>query len=152
MNFDRLSRGEVIAAVGGLILAISVFLPWYGTDEDNRNSLIDGAQGSFSCWDVHGILRFLMLLAAIAPLILAWIVIREHELSWPRGEVTAVVAIAALGLLFYNGFVDRPGEPSSTISLKYGWVLAVIGAGLMLVGAVIRIGRGERKRKPPGVI
>ncbi len=51
-----------------------------------------------------------MLAAAAAPLILAWIVIRDHELSWPRGELTAVVSIAALGLVLYSGIVDAAGR------------------------------------------
>ena len=42
------------------------------------------------------IIRYLLLITAVAPLVLAWIIIRGHALSWPRGEMTAVIAIAAL--------------------------------------------------------
>jgi hypothetical protein len=38
----RLGRGEIIAAVGGVLLAICLFLPWYETSPDNRNAVIDG--------------------------------------------------------------------------------------------------------------
>ncbi len=118
LAFDRISRSEWIAVAGGLLLAVAVFLPWYGTS-DNPNAEIDGARGDFSAWDVHPILRWLLLAAAAAPLILAWIVLRDHELSWPRGEMTAVVAMAALGLVLYSGIVTRPGEPRSEIGLQY---------------------------------
>ena len=104
MHLGRLSRSEWTAVAGGLLLAVAIFLPWYGTS-DNPNAEIDGARGDFSAWEVHPILRWLLLLAALAPLILAWIVLRDHELSWPRGELTAVVAMAALGLVLYNGIV-----------------------------------------------
>jgi hypothetical protein len=151
MLTGRLSRTEWIAVAGGLLLAVSVFLPWYGTS-DNPNAVIEGERGDLSAWQVHPILRWLLLLAALAPLILAWIVLREHELSWPRGELTAVVAMAALGLVLYAGIVSRPGEPRSQISLQIGWFLAVIGIVLMLVGGAKRAAEVERARKPPGVL
>ena len=151
MLTGRLSRTEWIAVAGGLLLALAVFLPWYGTS-DNPNALIEGEGGDLSAWQVHPLLRWLMLLAALAPLILAWIVLREHELSWPRGELTAVVAMAALGLVLYAGVVSRPGEPRSQISLQLGWFLAVLGIVLMMVGGAKRAAEVERARKPPGVL
>ena len=150
-DFDRLTRSEWIAVAGGLLLAIATFLPWYGTS-DNPNAVIDGSRGDFSAWQVHPILRWLMLAAAAAPLILAWIVLRDHELSWPRGEMTAVVAIAAIGLVLYQGVVSRPGEPRAEIGLQPGWFLALVGIVLMMVGGAQRATEVERRRKPPGVL
>jgi hypothetical protein len=147
----RLSRSEWIAVSGGLLLIVAVFLPWYGTSE-NPNAVIDGSRGDFSAWQVHPILRWLMLAAAVAPLILAYIVLRDHELSWPRGEMTAVVAMAALGLVLYSGIVSRPGEPRAQISLQIGWFLAVVAIVLMMVGGAKRAAEVERVRKPPGVL
>ena len=97
-------------------------------------------------------MRFLLLAAAAAPLILAYIIVRDHALSWPRGEMTAVVAIAAFGLIAYNGFVTKPGAPTAEISLQIGFFLAIAGTALMLYGAATRSGETERKRKPPGTI
>jgi hypothetical protein len=151
MQTGRLSRSEWIAVAGGLLLIVAVFLPWYGTSE-NPNAVIDGGRGDFGAWQVHPILRWLMLAAAVAPLILAYIVLRDHELSWPRGEMTAVVAIAAVGLVLYNGIVTRPGEPRAQISLQIGWFLAVVGIVLMMVGGAKRATEIERARKPPGVL
>ena len=76
---------------------------------------------------------------------------RDHELSWSRGEVTAVVGIAAFGLIFYTGVIDRPGEPSGEISLGIGWFLALLGSLLMIVGAAMRSAGTDKPRKPPGV-
>jgi hypothetical protein len=151
MHTGRLSRSEWIAVSGGLLLVVAVFLPWYGTS-DNPNAAIDGGRGDFSAWQVHPILRWLMLAAAVAPLILAYIVLRDHELSWPRGELTAVVAMAALGLVLYSGIVSRPGEPRAQISLQIGWFLALIAIVLMMVGGAKRAAQVERARKPPGVM
>ena len=152
MEPSHLSRNELVAMAGGALLAIGVFLPWYGTNPANAAANIDGKTGSLSAWDVHPILRWLLLAAATAPFILTWIILRGHELSWARGEMTAVVAIAALGLILYNCVVARPGEPSSEISLKAGWFVAVLGTALMLAGSALRSSEVERARKPPGVI
>jgi hypothetical protein len=148
----RLGRAELIAAVGGVLLAAGLFLPWYRTDPDNPNAMIDGATGSLSAWDVHPVMRWLLLAAATAPFILIWIVIREHELSWPRGELTAVVGIAAFGLVAYTGLLDRPGTPSGAIDLAFGFVLAFLGSVLMIAGGGLAAGQTERARKPPGVL
>jgi hypothetical protein len=151
MHFGRLGRGELVAAVGGLLLAGCLFLPWYETAADNPNALIDGQRGALSGWEVHPIMRWLLLLAAIAPLILIWIVIRDHELSWARGELTAVAAIAAFGLVAYTGLLDRPGSPNGEISLQPGFYGALLGTILMIVGGGMTAGQTERRRKPPGV-
>jgi hypothetical protein len=147
-----LTRNEFVALAGGALVAIGVFLNWYETNAGNRAANIDGLKGAFSAWDVHPILRWLLLAAAVAPFILAYIIVRGHQLSWARGEMTAVTAIAAFGLILYNGVIDRPGEPSSQISLQPGWWVALLGTLLMLGGAALRSSEVERTRKPPGVI
>jgi hypothetical protein len=66
--------------------------------------------------------------------------------------MTAVVAIAAFGLAGYNGLLDKPGDPSGLISLKYGFWVALLGVILMMVGSALRASEVERARKPPGVL
>jgi hypothetical protein len=148
----RLHRNEIMGMLGGALLALSVFLPWYATDSSNRNAVIEGVRGSQSCWEVHPILRWLLLAASVAPFILAYIIATDAKLSWARGEMTMVTSIAALGLIFYNGVIDRPGSPPSAISLKYGWLLALLASLLMIVASTMRSSEHERARKPPGTI
>jgi hypothetical protein len=149
MDVSRLSRSELIAALGGILLLVGVFLPWYVPNTENRNAIVNGSREAVSAWDTYTLLRFLFIAAAIAPLILAYIVVRDHELSWPRGEMTAVVAIAAFGIVGYVGIVDRPGEPPGEINLGIGWFLSLAGTILMAVGGAMRAGVSERPRKPP---
>src|ERR671933_888736 len=106
MHPSKIGPSELIAALGGVLLGVGVFLPWYKPNPDNRNALVAGSREAVSAWDAHAILRFVFLAAAIAPLILLYIVVRDHELSWPRGEMTAVIAIAAFGLVGYLGVID----------------------------------------------
>jgi hypothetical protein len=151
VDVQRLEREEIIAVAGGLLLALAVFLTWYTTQ--NRFAQIDGMRGNLSAWETLSVLRFLLLLAALAPLILAWIVVRGHALSWPRGELTAVVAITALTLILLRGLVIKPGDPTSQIGLGFGWWLALLGAAIMVVGSVTHRARHDvAPRKPPGTV
>ena len=152
MNLKELSWHEVLAIVGGAILALCLFLPWYNAERKTANINGEAGPQDFSGFEVHDLARWLWLAAAAAPLILAYIVVRGHALSWARGEMTAVASIAAFGLAVYNGVIDRPGEPSGLISTQYGFWLALLGIMLMLVGSALRASGTERPRKPPGVL
>ena len=154
MDFKQLDRGEMIAAAGGLLLAVSMFLGWYSLG--NGNAVLNSCHGpSSSCtgWNSLTILRYLLLLAAIAPAILAYIIVRGHALSWPRGELTAVTALAALTFILFRGVIDKPGSPSGEISIDFGWWVALLGGLLILTGSIWRSREsGGARRKPPGVL
>ena len=149
----KLTNTEIMAMVGGLLLAVGLFIKWYEAVSPNVTGLGDkDGIGTFSGWEVHPIQRWLLLAAAAAPFILAYIIIRGHQLSWARGEMTAVVAIAAFGLAVYNGLVDKPGDPAGLISTKYGFFVSLLGILLMMGGSALRASENERPRKPPGVL
>jgi hypothetical protein len=153
MHFKDLDRGELIATVGGLLLAFSLALSWY--ELGNRHAILGSCRGpnvACSGWAALPILRFLLLLAAIAPAILAWVIIRGHALSWPRGELTAVTALVALAQILFVGVLDKPGMPRSEISLSSGWFVALGGGLLILFGSVFRAKESGGRRKPPGVL
>jgi uncharacterized membrane protein len=149
---DRLTVRELIAMAGGVLLGIGIFAPWYAAVSPLATIAGHRGLGTYSAWEAHQILRWLLLLAAIAPFILAYIIVRDHQLTWARGELTAVVSITAVGLLLYVGVIDRPGDPPGQIELRWGWYVSLLGAILMLAGSVLRTGETERRRKPPGTI
>jgi hypothetical protein len=151
MNDSGLSRSEILALVGGVLLAVGLFFTWYKIDHNNS---INGHPGpaTFTGWQVHTIARWFLLAGAVAPIILAWIIFRGHALSWPRGEMTAVAAIAALGLIVYMTLIDKPGDTTSLTHLRFGILVSLLGAALMLAGSATRASSVERPRKPPGTI
>ena len=153
MQFRQLDRGELIAVVGGILLGVSLFMVWYKLGD--KYSALNGCQGPHrSCtgWASLSIVRFLLLITAIAPLILAYIIIRGHALAWPRGELTAVIALAALTVTLFRGVIDKPGTPPGQISLSYGWRVALLGGALILIGSIWRSRESSARRKPPGVL
>ena len=151
MQFKALNRGELIAIAGGILLGISLFLAWYTLG--NEHALLNSCKGPntrCSGWDALSIARYVLLLAAVAPLILAYIILRGHALSWPRGELTAVIALVALTLTIFRGVLDRPGSPPGEIGIAIGWGIGLFAGLLILVGSVWRSQESAGRRKPPG--
>ncbi|HSO98646.1 MAG TPA: hypothetical protein VLP43_06820 [Solirubrobacteraceae bacterium] len=154
MHFKQIDRGELIAVVGGIILAISLFLAWYSLgDHYAQLGRCRGPNTTCTAWHGLGlVVRIVLLIAAAAPLILAYIILRGHALSWPRGELTAVTALGVLTMTVFLGLIDKPGSPPGQISLDYGWFVALAGGLLILLGSVARAREGSARRKPPGVL
>jgi hypothetical protein len=153
MNFKALDRGELVASIGGILLGVSLFLSWYTLG--NSNAVLGDCHGpNTDCtgWDSLSITRFLLLIAAVAPAILGYIIIRGHALSWPRGELTAVTALVALTVTVFRGLIDKPGSPPGEISITIGWWVALIADLLILSGSVWRTQESSARRKPPGVL
>lgn len=152
MHFRQLDRGELVAVLGGAILGVSVFLEWYKLGD--KFAVLNDCRGpntTCTAWNSLMIIRFLLLIAAAAPAVLAWIIVRGHALSWPRGEMTAIIAIAALTFTIFRGVIDKPGTPSGEISVTYGWWIGLAGGVLILIGSVWRVQESATTRKPPGL-
>jgi hypothetical protein len=174
MDLKRLMWSDYLGFLGAGILALSLWLPWFHTDCEkiggvrgdqvfghqppgcNDNSVLKGdrgelaSYGDFTAWETFARLDWLLLAACIAPFILAWIIVRGHELTWRPGEITMIVGMTAFVLILLNGIVlGRPGQ-SVEIGLAFGYAVGLVGA-LGITGAgLIRQAQG-RTRKPPGV-
>jgi hypothetical protein len=164
VDFSNLDRNRVlIGGAAAILLIISVlFLPWYTlTDEPQRveqNAWICG-ENEFSCtgFETFPILGPLLLLASIAPLILAYILVRGHKLSWAPGEMTMVVGFTATVLIAYNGIIDKPAPDDGIefgTGLDFGyWVALLSAATIAIVGFMRSLeSGGRRQRKAPGTV
>jgi hypothetical protein len=162
MDFSRLNRNRTLfgGAVSLLLVVSLFFLPWFSlTDVPERAAAPDRhyvcGVGELQCtgWGTFPVLRWLLLLAALAPPILAWILIRGHKLTWAPGEMTMVAGFAAAILITYNGIIDRPGETFG-VGLDYGYWLALFAAlGIAATGFTRSLeSGGGRSRKAPGTV
>jgi len=162
MDFSKLSRSEWLGLAASALLVISVlFLPWYHLAENPAREMGTGfvcGQNQFSCtgFETFPILRWLLLAAALAPWILAYIVVRDKKLSWPPGELTMTVGFTAFVLIAYNGIVDQPGSGSEEIGITkeigyYVALLSALGIGIAGVGRAMEVEK-DAPRKAPGTV
>jgi hypothetical protein len=162
MDFSKLSRWEVVGAVASLTLVISLFLlDWYhlapNEVRDQGEGFICGV-GEFECtgWETFPILRWLLLLAASAPLVLAYIVASGNKLSWPPGELTMISGFIAFVLIAYNGIIDPPGSNLEEIGItkQVGYYVALLSAIGISAAGVMRAVEAQKGnlRKTPGTV
>jgi hypothetical protein len=171
MDFSVLNqRRVVLGAAASILLLVALFLlPWYDVaDNPQRAAEVAGEEtgetaficgvGEYSCtgWETFPIMRWLLLAAAFAPLILGWILVRGHKLSWAPGELTMVVGFTAFILILYNGVIDRPGAQiaEAGVSLSYGYFVALLAALMMSMTGFLRSQEsgGRQARKAPGTV
>ena len=162
MDLSRISRLELFGIACAVIALLTLFfLPWYSLDadvvRDEESDWICGV-GDDACtgWETFPILRWILLVGAFAPLILTWIVVREHKLSWAPGEMTTVGAFTAMTLILYNGIIDRPGSGTaeSGVGLDIGyWIALLAGIGMAYASFARSMESGGRQgRKAPGTV
>ena len=83
----RLTHNELLAMLGGVLLARRRCSRRGTTSVSPLASLAGYAGvGELSAWQAHAVLRWLLLLVAIAPFVLAYIIVRDHQL---RGRVAS---------------------------------------------------------------
>ena len=159
LDASKLDRTEIVGMIAAALLVISVFLEWYSLTTDpsvvqrgNDPSNWACGVGNSSCsgWDTFPVVSVLLILAALAPFILSWIVIRGHALSWPRGELTAVVGLTAFVLVAFNGIIDKP-QDGLEMSLGFGYWLALAASFAIFLSGGFRAveSGGGAQRKPP---
>jgi hypothetical protein len=163
MDFSRLDRRRtIIGGVAGVLLLVSIlFLPWFSLtdvpEREDQNAWLCG-EDDFSCtgFETFPILRWLLIASTFAPLILAWVIVRGHQLSWAPGEMTMVVGFAAMVLIAYNGVIDRPSPDDGLefgIGLEWGYWVALLSAAAIAGVAFMRSLAGQtRERKAPGTV
>lgn len=155
MHLSHLRPADLLG-IGASILLVATVLSaeWFSlTEVERRPDQFLCGVGEYSCtaWDTFPILRWLLLAGATAPFILAYIVVRRHELSWPPGELTMVVGFTAFILVVYNGIIERPGAQPFGIELSVGYWLAIAATLLIaLSGAWRMTAHLTAARKPPG--
>jgi hypothetical protein len=158
VDFSRLERTELFGAISSLLLIVSLFLPWYSLGQVAQREAGDYwvcGTGDTSCtgFETFPINRLLLIAAALAPLILAYLIVTAEKTAYPTGEFTMTVGFAVIVLVGFNGIVDKPGSGLEEIgiSLKWGYFVALL-AGLLMAAAgayrSLEMGGGA-KRKPP---
>lgn len=163
MNFERLTRGHVVAAVSALALLLVMAMDWYGSveaDEARRISetaMTEGAQAGEpgravkadadritardekNAWQttetIDRTLLALLLLSVFLPLAAAALRAQGRRFGPPLtpSSLTALVASSAALLVAYR-VIQEPGDDAST-TVKLGAVLGLVMLAGVALGA-----------------
>jgi len=140
MDLSKLRRGELIAAVGGIVLLITLFFfDWYAVDVNIRTPFGDvGGGAEFGAWDGQGftgtIADLVILAAAIAALGLAFVTATSRTVALPvaASALTAGLGIGAVVMVLLR-MVFQPGQ-NEFIELRFGIWLALISSAVIAYG------------------
>jgi len=135
MDTSRLTTGDIVAGVGGIVLLIALFLPWYGVSVDVAGF---SASESGSGWEVLGFIDILLFLISVA----AIAVVAARAAGALPADIPAPVILLGLGglavLLVLYRIIDIPTDgdvPDQVdVSRKVGVFIALIGAAALAYG------------------
>jgi hypothetical protein len=133
MDLSKLRRGELVAAVGGIVLLfVLLFLDWY------KVGGIPGAIGGFGAWDHQGftgtIANLVILAAGVAAVGLAIVTATSRTVALPvaGSALTAGLGIGAVVMVLLR-MLFQPG-PGELIDLEFAIWVALAGAIAVAVG------------------
>ena len=140
MDLSKVRGGQLIAAIGGLVLLISLlFLNWYGVGSEVETPFGNFNVGAdFGAWDGQGfwgtLANLIILAAGVAAVALALLTAGSRTVALPiaGSAVTAGLGIAAVVLVFAR-MVLQPG-PNEIVDVKFGIFVALLGALLVAFG------------------
>lgn len=137
MDTSRVSQGQIIAAVGGLVLIISLFLDWVSGVTLSVGTASISTSGN--AWDVLSGMDILMALVGLAAIVVAGATLMGAAIEAP---VKLDYMIALLGV--------------GTIGWTLGWDLEIPNAGIgawigLLAAIAITYGGFEAARSPQRV-
>jgi hypothetical protein len=116
----RIDAGELVAALGGLLVIVALFLDWYGP--------ADG----WSAFEALDLLIAALALCAIA------VAASSFGAGWPLGPRTLLPVGLLLLVVIAVQLADPPPAVPDGEQLQTGAWLALAGAALVLVGGILR--------------
>ena len=125
--------GPVVAAIGAVMLVVSLFLDWYEVD-------LEG----FTVYEFLDLLLVLMALATIASLAGGLGVIRAA----PSPGVSLAVALFTVFVVLSQVLNDPPAVANGEADKQIGIWLALGGAALMVAGSVLAYARISLRVEP----
>lgn len=141
MDLDKLSPGEKISAVSGILLFVFMFFDWFGVEVagvPGFSGSVTGAGGS--AWDALDVIPIFLVLAIVAAVGMAVIRLMDADLE-PRVPISVIVAVlgAIAVLLILYRIVDPPGGGSFggvsvDTTLQAGIFLGLISAAGIAYG------------------
>ena len=136
MSASQTSQGQMIAAAGGVLLFIFLFLPWFGAGGDNN---LSGWEGQ-STTDIYLLITALVaigaaltggvvlpgltmngataLLGAVGTILLLWLVLFDFPDGADR-EIGLYLSLIAVAAVFGGGYAAAQGDVGGARSERF---------------------------------
>lgn len=136
MDVNRLSQGEKIAGIAGILLFISMFFAWFGFDtglDQLQRQLgvnVGSTSISFNAWESFDFIDTILLVTVIAAVAAAAMRASDAAIDLPLNTGVAVLGGLSTVLILYR-IIDPPGSADR----EWGVFLGLILAGILTYGA-----------------
>lgn len=130
---EKTTTGRLIAAIGGIVLIVSLFLTWYTF---KASASVGGYSSSSStggsAWDVFGLIDLILLVVGVLAILPAAFDIFDLEIELPVDMAFVALGAGGLGVvMIVYRVLDKPG-PDVEVNVP-GFESSVgIGIGLIL--------------------
>lgn len=140
----KLDTAPLLAALGGVLLFVSLFLHWY--------------QPELSAWTVFEVWDLVLAVLAVG---VVWVAVADAFLEAPAGDRVLAALGGAAFLIVVSQIVNHPPAAQGAKPQIGAW-LALLASALMAAGGALRVGgvslsltlsgtsrEGERERPAP---
>jgi hypothetical protein len=134
LDANRLSQGQLVAAIGAIALFIISFLPWFGVPSVTTVGGVQvGGGGNFNLWEAENPLDIYLLIVILVALVPAAMALMGDGADAPLAPIaTALLGGVGTLLILYQVF-DTPGITDR----KIGLFLGLIACGAVAVGGYL---------------
>lgn len=140
MDLSKLSIGDKLAIVGGIIILVAGFLPWYSWSSGNVFG-VAGVNVSASLWDISGGIAFLILAGAIvgaAVILLRMFDVFDIADQGVPEAMVVLIAAAVSGVFTLFRVASIPGGGIAGYGRSWGLWIGLVGAVLYVVGGFMK--------------
>jgi hypothetical protein len=134
LDANRLSQGQLVAAIAAIALFIISFLPWFGLPNLTTVGGVQvGGGGNLNLWQAENPLDIYLLIVILVALVPAAMALLGDGADAPLAPVaTALLGGVGTLLILYQVF-DTPGDADR----KIGLFLGLIACGAVAVGGYL---------------
>jgi hypothetical protein len=132
----KVRTGELVAAAAGVLLAIAMFLPWYG---------LRGRAATITAWEAFSVVDLVLALVAVLAIALLVVQVAGRGPAGPvaLGVITGTLSLVAVVLVAFR-ILDQPG-PNEFVTVRAGAWLGLLATVLIAVGTWLSL-TDERPR------
>jgi hypothetical protein len=130
-----LRLGELVAAIGGLGLLVTSFLPWYSAGGEDATA-----------WQAFSVTDFFLAAAVIAALSVAAAVLFRISVSYPIAGSTVSALFGGIAVLLIVIRLINP--PGGGVGVEYGAWLGLICAAAITFGGYLAMQEPQAATRP----